>query len=392
MRLGCIEEGVESLKIRCSPGYAGDFRITSEKGFSAADARSLFSLFGDQSAVDVPLLVSEMVNAARNFVSTIIRDEEPEDKKKNIGRGSLTYFNRFKEMGVIGSGSFAHVALCWHKKEEKFYAVKKIRLGVKELNSQAVQEVRVLKKMNHPHVVTCYDTWCERGFINSLTHENSSATASSNKSSSANIPDEEAFCQYIQMEFCPLTLREFLDRYDFSQGNFVWQAFEQIVVALDHIHKGGVVHLDINPRNIFLDFEDKVKIADFGLAKSTEKSTVGPISEDTSYSCSGQPGTGVYRAPEVLAVAVDETKKKKISEKADMFSLGIILFEMWYKFGESGHERIRVCTDIGTDRVLPAEWSKAHPRQASLILELTATEPSDRPSAKQVLEQLRNHS
>jgi len=88
-------------------------------------------------------------------------------------------------------------------------------------------------------------------------------------------------------------------------------------------------------------------------------------------------GTVAYASPEQL-------RKDTYDEKTDIYSLGIILLELYYIFN-THMERARVLQNLRDSRILPSEFSNAYPQIASTVLLLTQPEPSARPSAAEVL-------
>jgi eukaryotic translation initiation factor 2-alpha kinase 4 len=175
---------------------------------------------------------------------------------------------------------------------------------------------------------------------------------------------------YIQMEFCVRTLRKLVDDRAIAgmEENEVWRMVRQTLEALVYIHSRGIIHRDLKPGNIFLDAEGNIRLGDFGLATrhrgktSAEDETEMTDSEaaamyeaiedisrlmggssnsysnvsgasSTGESMTGGVGTTFYRAPEQEGSRPTELRKKGDSSydsKADIFSFGIILFEIFH--------------------------------------------------------------
>lgn len=143
---------------------------------------------------------------------------------------------------------------------------------------------------------------------------------------------------YIQMEFCEKsTLRTAIDNGLHKDVSLVWRLFREIVEGLHYIHQQAVIHRDLKPVNIFLDSKDHVKIGDFGLATDVISKSVAVSdilcsdvdphskSEIEDGTQTGQVGTTFYVAPELTSVV-----KMNYTQKVDIYSLGIIFFEMCY--------------------------------------------------------------
>lgn len=147
---------------------------------------------------------------------------------------------------------------------------------------------------------------------------------------------------FIQMEYCEnRTLYDLIHSENLNQQrDEYWRLFRQILEALSYIHSQGIIHRDLKPMNIFIDESRNVKIGDFGLAKNVHRSLEIlkldsqnlPGSSDNLTSAIG---TAMYVATEVL----DGTGH--YNEKIDMYSLGIIFFEMIYSFS-TGMERVNI--------------------------------------------------
>ncbi|PPQ64064.1 hypothetical protein CVT24_008877 [Panaeolus cyanescens] len=183
---------------------------------------------------------------------------------------------------------------------------------------------------------------------------------------------------YIQMEFVERqTLRERIEE-GLSEDES-WKLFLQLVDALAHMATLGVLHRDIKLANIFIDAKGDCKIGDFGLATSSlaavDPSDVSPQAVIQEADMTLEVGTRLYIAPEV------QSKKHKSHAKADMYSLGIVFFEMNYFFS-TGSERIAVLEDLRRPSIIfPLSWDTHRTRQRDIITWLLQHEPDKRPTA-----------
>lgn len=192
---------------------------------------------------------------------------------------------------------------------------------------------------------------------------------------------------YIQMEYCSTTLRHLIDQGGIlNKENEAWRLTRQIVEALCYIHSRKLIHRDLKPSNIFLDSENNVRMGDFGLATTTSKrSSLFEIDDsirnldDTDESSlyrqcrnlhhsetngtnsfrskptealTGGVGTAFYRAPEQEGTNAGPSG---YSSKVDIYSIGIILFEMFHAPFSTYMERADILSNIRGDN----ETSKA---------------------------------
>ncbi|KAH3766435.1 Serine/threonine-protein kinase [Pelomyxa schiedti] len=187
---------------------------------------------------------------------------------------------------------------------------------------------------------------------------------------------------YIQMELCSKqTLREEIDNKRHTQDQ-VWQIFRQIVEGLKHIHSQGIIHRDLKPANIFIDKQSMIKIGDFGLS-----TVVGDLSTPNAHrgnerkvDLTGRVGTPFYTSPEVL-----DKRTSSYDQKVDIYSLGIILFELCYKF-ETGMERAIILSTLRDHCIFPPAFEDKLPKEAEVITWLLQPDPTKRPTASQILQ------
>lgn len=151
------------------------------------------------------------------------------------------------------------------------------------------REARALALLNHPHIVSVYDSGETR--------------------------DGHMF---YAMEFVTGTDLSHLLRRESLSPRQILTIVTQVCEALQFAHEHGVVHRDIKPANILIDERGNVKVADFGLAKVSGHGTGA-----SSYTATGTAmGTPHYIAPEAM------THEADADHRADIYSLGVMIYEM----------------------------------------------------------------
>ncbi|GFO47300.1 eukaryotic translation initiation factor 2-alpha kinase 4 [Plakobranchus ocellatus] len=206
---------------------------------------------------------------------------------------------------------------------------------------------------------------------------------------------------YIQMEYCEKsTLRTCIDAGLCTDQDRMWRLFREIIDGLVHIHGQGMIHRDLKPVNIFLDSQDHVKIGDFGLATTDILVKEGallditlPSPQDQTVNASrsgfgsgdgnltGKVGTALYVSPEVMQGG----GKVHYDQKVDIYSLGIIFFEMCYKSLPTGMERVKIISNLRMPTiVLPEDFDK-HSNKEAILRWLLNHDPALRPTSKQLL-------
>ncbi|XP_064395053.1 probable helicase with zinc finger domain isoform X3 [Halichondria panicea] len=202
------------------------------------------------------------------------------------------------------------------------------------------------------------------------------------------LPLNPPTCLFIQTELCERdTLRTWLGKNCEEKSRTrsqVLSFFKQILEALVYIHQKSIVHRDLKPSNIFFSRgeKDRLKIGDFGLARTVAMPPGAPTGVDTinyhgsanSYSKgSMQAGTFLYMSPE-------QVKGEKYDEKSDMFALGIILFELHY-FMEARNQVLTALRKLE----FPPKFEENHLSVTRMVKLLLATNPAERPTADELL-------
>ena len=195
----------------------------------------------------------------------------------------------YEFLGNIGQGMSGKVYKARHKKENRFYAIKKLNFNeINEKERIAIQdEVNLLKGLKHPNIVTYKDSFFD----------------SDN-------------CLNIVMVFCEMgdmytKIHKQKGEYFPEEQILLWLA--QLCLALSYVHDKQILHRDIKTQNIFIQNEHTIRIGDFGIAKGYNQN------QDLGGSLIGTP---LYMAPEVY------NSSKKYSFRSDIWSLGCCIFEM----------------------------------------------------------------
>ncbi|CAM4642116.1 unnamed protein product [Leuciscus chuanchicus] len=229
-----------------------------------------------------------------------------------------------------------------------------------------------------------------------LQEPSSRKAADPSESSDSEKPLLIAHYLYIQMEYCERsTLRDTIDQGLYQDISRLWRLFREILDGLSYIHEQGMIHRDLKPVNIFLDSQDHVKIGDFGLATDhpanvaagkleVEENSSGFVpKQDPTDNMTGMVGTALYVGPEVQG-----NTKATYNQKVDLFSLGIILFEMSYRPMTTASERIFVLSQLRKESInFPEDFSEYESGKqcTKVIAWLLIHDPALRPTALELL-------
>ena len=186
----------------------------------------------------------------------------------------------------IGSGACGDVYKAYKKgniNKTETVAIKAVHRSLSSSVESLITEIKLLKKLNHPHIVHLRDFLCDENYV------------------------------YIIMEYCSGgDLSHFIKSRHRLPEAACQRFLQQIASALKYIRDQDVSHFDLKPQNILLSSRKNpcVKIADFGLAQHLAESE----------SISKVRGSPLYMAPEILL-------KKQYDAKVDLWSVGVILYE-----------------------------------------------------------------
>lgn len=250
--------------------------------------------------------------------------------ENNEKSNQLSLFNSYDDHKFIGNGAFSNVYKVYNRLDDNFYAIKKI--GVNNISTTIVEEVRSMAKLNHPNIVRYHMSWIELNkqvpYSNQkLIKYDIENSLSENTNSYNSNYDESNFEKFlfIQMELCKQNLKDYINTSNLDITTKIGIC-KQIIEGLKYIHDNNIIHRDLKLSNIFISFDGIIKIGDFGLATNIYK-----LKHD-------EVGTIGYMAPEVL-------KNQTYGFEADLYSLGIIILEIFKKF-QTKMEQILTIKDI----------------------------------------------
>ncbi|WP_440234354.1 Stk1 family PASTA domain-containing Ser/Thr kinase [Dialister succinatiphilus] len=194
---------------------------------------------------------------------------------------------RYELIEKIGSGGMADVYKAKDILLDRIVAVKILHSSFAEDNDFIVRfrhEAQSAGKLSHPNIVGIYDVGCD-GDVHYIVME------------------------YVEGE----TLKQYIQNHPNIPIDTAVRIAIEIGYALEEAHANGIIHCDIKPHNVLLTRTGKVKVTDFGIARAINSSTV--LDKQSIL------GSVHYLSPEQAA-------GDKITAKTDIYSLGIVLYEM----------------------------------------------------------------
>jgi len=331
------ERNRKTFKRLFTPTFFSEFIDVGSYEMSLAPYEKLASLFGS------------LGEAALNQTKVCLEDINM------FGGHSHKHVRDYMLLDVMGKGAFGCVYKARKGNSGTLLAMKALQLDVVTLfgatseekqaaSGQMTSEVEILSNMDHPNIVKYFESF------------------------------EEGNSLYIAMELVEgMSLQYYLNYLEEQKKPMeeeeVWNIFLQLCLALRYLHQDKrVVHRDLTPSNIMLcSPPQRVKLTDFGLARQNKSS---------SSMMNSVVGTMPYSCPEII-------QHMKYSEKADIWSLGCILYTMMMlKSPFRGNNPLTLATVIVELDYPPVEsvmGIKYSEELMALVPALLVSDPEERP-------------
>ena len=301
-----------------------------------------------------------MQEASRHGMSaTVVRETAAPPR---LDEGTVIA-GRYRVLGFIGAGGMGSVYRAEHVHMRKTVALKVLHrefLGVDEVVARFEREAIAAGRIEHPNVVAASD-------FGKL--------------------DDGSF--YLVLEFVDGTsLRSLIEKTGPLPTMRTLNIVRQTVLALQAAHGSGIVHRDLKPDNIMLvtapNGAERVKVLDFGIARVA---VPDPKRDSTKLTQAGMVmGTVAYMSPE-------QATGQAVDERADLYSLGVMLYEMIagkVPFDAELPSQVLARQLVEEPPPLPPGTPPALER---LVLDLMQKKPEDRPAnAQAVLDRIAEFS
>lgn len=257
---------------------------------------------------------------------------------------------RFEVRRELGRGAQSVVYLGFDPQLQREIAIKTLHFARPDpaQNQALLTEARAVGRMRHPNIVPIFEA------------------------------GEQAGDLYLVFEYVPGTnLAEFLKQSGALPPVKAVTVLRRILDAVAHAHAQGIIHRDLKPSNILLDDDGTPKVMDFGIAARIDGAAEGNDRVT---------GTPAYMAPEYVL-------RREISERSDIFSAGVILFEMLVgQRAVTGSSLKEVMQRIATEDIEVPASAGIDDRLRPILLKAVARDPALRfQSAAQFAEALENY-
>ncbi len=298
-------------------------------------------------------------------------DESDTQMRAPIEEREETNVSSVYSMGeVIGRGGMGEVSLALDRKIGRDVAIKRLRAlaPTEDDISRFMREARIQARLDHPSIVPVYELGKDQAGKPYFTMKRVAGTTLTDLLTS------------------PTTTRQRLLR-----------AFGDVCRAIDFAHTRGVVHRDLKPGNIVLGEFGDVYVLDWGVARVLEDAVIAADIEVLEGASDAQiRGTVGYLAPEAL-------RTPDVERAADIYALGAILFELLageplHPRGDKGIESTLSSVTVLSPWKRRADRPRDNPRVVgdlaippeldTLCVTMLATEPTLRPTARRVADQV----
>ncbi len=257
---------------------------------------------------------------------------------------------RFEVRGELGRGAQSVVYLGFDPQLQREVAIKTLHFARPDpaKNQALLAEARAVGRMRHPNIVPIYEA------------------------------GEESGDPYLVFEYVPgKNLAEFFRQSGALPPVKAVTTLRAILDAVAHAHAQGIIHRDLKPSNILLDDDGTPRVMDFGIATPIQGASEGSAQVT---------GTPAYMAPEYIL-------HRAVSERSDVFSAGVILFEMLLgRRAFVGDSLNAVMQRIAEQDIVVPEDAGIDERLCTILLKATARDPALRfQTASQFAEALDNY-
>jgi serine/threonine protein kinase len=327
--------------------------------------------------------------------------------EKNLNDYLLQLLNKPKFIDVksseknkcIGVGGFGNVYQYENDIDKQKYAIKRVTISPSQ--GQYFNEVEILSKLDYKNIVKYHTTW-----FSSVPPKSIECSSEEDEEEELElvqlgerldtIPSVGKISLNIQMELCLLNLNEFFNHrkqtVNFNTSDCYYIS-KEILDGIEYLHHQNIIHGDISSSNIFITSNFGIKIGDFGLSFDISKHSNSLVKEYNNdylnlYTINKNDGNPTYRAPEV--------SEYQISKVSDIYSFGILLFEIFNNF-KTHHQRNIYINKLKTRTILDKDiqstilFNKSLiPFYIKLLYHLTHIKHNKRPTILQIKSYLFN--
>lgn len=258
-----------------------------------------------------------------------------------MSHAEFEYLGPYLVEGVLGRGGMGTVYKGTHARSGDKVAIKVIATGIADqvrFRKRFAAEIKVLKRLKHPHIVSLIGDGEERGLL------------------------------FYAMEFVAgHSLLDHMRQHRVLPWEDVLHIGIETAAALKHAHDLGIIHRDLKPANLMLTNQGQVKLTDFGIAKlfgSKDETAAGAVI-----------GTADYMPPE-------QAEGKTVTTRSDTYSLGCVLYALLAgraPFGGKSIPEVLYAVRYNPVPDLLTLAPTCPPELAALITEMLDKDPQKRP-------------